>query len=236
VDLSGNFSIEVLRTAVNNPPHRLQLVSMAASDPAIAGDITSHSGFIIHQSQHWYAVRKLHGHWWNLDSMLESPQHISEFYLAAFINQQLYDGNMVFVATSSESSAKTSLPTASREPSELQHQASGLSSRHNLFSLLRLNHVPVPTNAGMGQQPNVSVFQGVGNRLGGTGGTSGAYSGADNFTGEDADLLRAIALSLKEQEATASAQTQGQTQLPDDDKPLTEKERMRQKRLAAMNR
>lgn len=243
VDNSGNFSIEVLRSAVNFPPHSLNLVSMAASDPAASGDITSYSGFIIHQSQHWFAVRKIHGYWWNLDSLLDYPQHISEFYLAAFINQQLYDGNLVFVATKSDSKmGPATLPIASRHSSvnNLNHDAMGSTSYHELSNLLRLNNVPVPMGGGSatGASNNATVFQGVGNRLGGAT-TSVSTDAAANYVDGDDDLRRAIALSLQDAESKSLSLTGADATHvgtgSSSQQTLTEKEKMREKRLAAMN-
>jgi len=242
VDLSGNFSVEVLRTAVKMPPHELQLISLAASDPATSGDVTSHSGFIIHQSQHWYAVRKIHGHWWNLDSMQDFPIHISEFYLAAFINQQLYDGNMVFVAKGSKGEGASTLRTASVSGGDMQYRPSGQSTMHELPNLLRLNNVPVAANNQFNSvQPGVDiqhVFRGIGNRLGGsapTGSSSGSADSVvigDSVDEEDDDIRHAIALSL--QDATNAIAPVPVSTLTET--PMTEKEKMRQKRLAALNR
>lgn len=96
VDNCGNFSIEVLRSAVGQPRFgSLELISMASNheyvincysggdsstsgsgdaSPHKTGDsavdfVASREGFIVNEGGHWYAVRKIHGRWWNLNSM-----------------------------------------------------------------------------------------------------------------------------------------------------------------------
>jgi Josephin len=85
VDGSGNFSIQVLRAALKN---RFDLDLINVQDKEVLsqfGDITNMEGFIAHKDAHWFAIRKINGNFWNLNSMEERPSTISHFDLATKI-------------------------------------------------------------------------------------------------------------------------------------------------------
>ena len=52
----------------------------------------------MNRSDHWFCIRKIHEKWWNLNSTLEKPEEISQFYLSAFISQLRLDNYSVFIA------------------------------------------------------------------------------------------------------------------------------------------
>ncbi|GMH83872.1 hypothetical protein TL16_g09743 [Triparma laevis f. inornata] len=82
VDASGNFSIEVLRSALQT--HSLTLVSyMSEAVKTSSIDLTSRTGFILNRDHHWFTIRQINNNFWNLNSMLEKPETISHFKLAA---------------------------------------------------------------------------------------------------------------------------------------------------------
>jgi Ataxin-3 len=62
-------------------------------------DITSYPGFICNRSNHWFAIRLIGSQFWNLDSMLEKPETISHFRLAAELEAWKSVGYIVFVVT-----------------------------------------------------------------------------------------------------------------------------------------
>ncbi len=39
--------------------------------------------------QHWFTIRKLFGEWYNCNSLFSAPQHLSQFYLSAFLGTLL---------------------------------------------------------------------------------------------------------------------------------------------------
>lgn len=85
VDGSGNFSIEVLRSALKST---FDLDMINVRDESVLsqlGDITDIEGFIAHKDAHWFAIRNINGHFWNLNSMEERPSIISHFDLATKI-------------------------------------------------------------------------------------------------------------------------------------------------------
>jgi len=87
VDESGNFSIEVLRAALLNR-YKLSLANVK-HESVRDMEITEFDGFICNKDSHWFAVRKIHGRFWNLNSTLERPELITHFCLATeFLNLQ----------------------------------------------------------------------------------------------------------------------------------------------------
>ena len=61
--------------------------------------------FILNQSQHWYTLRRFgpaepdhrkdpgHGHWFNLNSSLATPEWVGKLYLSMFLHQAEEEGN-----------------------------------------------------------------------------------------------------------------------------------------------
>jgi len=107
VDASGNFSIEVLRSAL--------LRRYSRSLPSILQEnmkereVTDMEGFICNREAHWFAIRKINGLYWNLNSTLERPVQISHFRLAAEIESFQRSGYSVFCVDGGP------LPSSSRE-------------------------------------------------------------------------------------------------------------------------
>eukprot|EP00529_Nitzschia_sp_RCC80_P031177 CAMPEP_0113507378 /NCGR_PEP_ID=MMETSP0014_2-20120614/36430_1 /TAXON_ID=2857 /ORGANISM="Nitzschia sp." /LENGTH=365 /DNA_ID=CAMNT_0000402977 /DNA_START=173 /DNA_END=1270 /DNA_ORIENTATION=+ /assembly_acc=CAM_ASM_000159 len=96
VDPSGNFSIEVLRAAIQ-AEYNLDLPNVR-QDGALAavGDVTNCDGFICHKDAHWFAIRMINGRFWNLNSMADRPTTISHFNLATEIAGFQKSGYTVF--------------------------------------------------------------------------------------------------------------------------------------------
>jgi len=59
-------------------------------------EVTNIEGFICNRSHHWFAIRKINNHYWNLNSMKERPEKISHFRLAAEIDELINQGYSVF--------------------------------------------------------------------------------------------------------------------------------------------
>eukprot|EP00980_Cylindrotheca_fusiformis_P030211 scaffold24535_cov186-Cylindrotheca_fusiformis.AAC.5 len=96
VDSSGNFSIEVLRAALQRH-YGLDLPNIRQEGTMDAiGDITNVEGFICNKEAHWFAIRKINERYWNLDSMEEQPKLISHFRLAAEMQALQDSGYSVF--------------------------------------------------------------------------------------------------------------------------------------------
>lgn len=95
-DESGNFSIEVLRGALMNQ-YNLSLPNLKQSELSTL-DIATFEGFICNRESHWFAIRKINGRYWNLNSTLERPEQISSFRLALEMEGLQREGYSVFCA------------------------------------------------------------------------------------------------------------------------------------------
>lgn len=62
----------------------------------MVADVTDMDGFICNKEAHWFAIRKINGRFWNLNSMEERPVLISHFRLAAEIEGLQNSGYSVF--------------------------------------------------------------------------------------------------------------------------------------------
>ena len=94
VDESGNFSIEVLKSALLSQ-FNLTLVNTLMENIRNK-EITNFDGFICNKLSHWFAIRKINGRFWNLNSTNERPESISHFRLAAEIQAYRDEGYSVF--------------------------------------------------------------------------------------------------------------------------------------------
>jgi len=100
VDPSGNFSIEVLRAALQRQ-YGLELPNIRQEGVAGAiGDVTNVEGFICNKQSHWFAIRKINERYWNLNSMEKRPSLISHFRLAAEVQALQDSGYSVFIVMS----------------------------------------------------------------------------------------------------------------------------------------
>jgi ataxin-3 len=94
VDESGNFSIEVLRSALMTR-HGLELPNIRQQGVNHM-EVTQMEGFICNRSSHWFAIRKINGRFWNLNSTNERPELISHFNLAREMEELQNAGYSVF--------------------------------------------------------------------------------------------------------------------------------------------
>lgn len=63
-------------------------------------DYNDEKAFICHSKDHWLAIRKINGIWYNLNStnmLPPGPQIISSFYLQAFLESVKQNGYIIFV-------------------------------------------------------------------------------------------------------------------------------------------
>lgn len=95
VDDTGNFSIQVLRAALQND-FNLSLPSLAQQGVQDHMDVTEMEGFICNRHDHWFAIRKINNRFWNLNSTMEKPEQISHFQLAITIRNLQDKGYSVF--------------------------------------------------------------------------------------------------------------------------------------------
>jgi ataxin-3 len=82
VCLDGNFSIQVLRKALNN--FGTDMVRWNSEEGLALTQITpleEQSAFICNFNDHWFSIRRIKGKFYNLDSMKKKPVIVSDTYL-----------------------------------------------------------------------------------------------------------------------------------------------------------
>lgn len=228
VDESGNFSIQVLRLALQRY-NGVDLVPWHFKSEGADSDPLAQQGFVVNRSDHWFTIRKIKSNWWNLNSTLERPELVSTFYLSALLHQLRQDGYSVFIA-------KGSLPTNTTGTSS-QSTATGDSGRWYTESEL-LNPGSVTSGPVTAAKPTVVAFSGVGHRLGGDG-RAEEVNVQDFQVGDEDDeelqLARAISASIAESAPKAQvAVTLGFVSTGDAKKDAAAE--MRAKRLAALEK
>lgn len=192
VDPSGNFSIEVLRSALLNR-YDLALPNLRQDGVLSADtDVSDLSGFICNKESHWFAIRKIHGRYWNLNSTLERPVTISGFRVAMELEALQRDGHTVFCVSST-----STLPPPCREEERDRQQRGRPDCWWKEADLLSGR----TTDATTGATDPWRHVRGTGMRLDG-----GARHNGHDMT-EDDMLAAAIHASLQAPTATVAPST-----------------------------
>lgn len=55
------------------------------------------NAFICHLHDHWFCIRKVNGEWYNFDSLYAAPEHLSKFYLSAYLDSLKGFGWSIFI-------------------------------------------------------------------------------------------------------------------------------------------
>jgi len=55
------------------------------------------NAFICHLQDHWFCIRKVNGEWYNFDSLYAAPEHLSKFYLSAYLDSLKGAGWSIFL-------------------------------------------------------------------------------------------------------------------------------------------
>lgn len=55
------------------------------------------NAFICHLQDHWFSIRKVNGEWYNFDSLYAAPEHLSKFYLSAYLGSLKDAGWSIFL-------------------------------------------------------------------------------------------------------------------------------------------
>lgn len=108
IDPSGNFSIEVLRSALLTR-YNLSLVNIR-QEGVSKREPSKFEGFICNKDSHWFAIRSINGRFWNLNSTLERPEMINGFKLSVEIDNLQNTGYSVFCILGEESGCKLPAP------------------------------------------------------------------------------------------------------------------------------
>lgn len=59
------------------------------------------TAFICHQEDHWFCIRKVNREWYNFNSLYPAPEHLSKFYLSAYIDSLKASGWTIFTVKGS---------------------------------------------------------------------------------------------------------------------------------------
>jgi ataxin-3 len=100
MDDSGFFSVQVISEALRMwdltiDPIKSQACTEARKAPELE------NAFVCNFEDHWFALRKIDGVWYNLDSNLPAPAELSPLYLGLLLSQLEQAGYSVFVVKGS---------------------------------------------------------------------------------------------------------------------------------------
>ncbi|KAF8042258.1 hypothetical protein BT93_A0778 [Corymbia citriodora subsp. variegata] len=96
VSLDGDFSIQVLEKALEVWDLQVIPLNSPVAEPAQI-DPELENAFICHLQDHWFCIRKVNGEWYNFDSLFAAPQHLSKFYLSAYLDSLKGFGWSIFL-------------------------------------------------------------------------------------------------------------------------------------------
>ncbi|KAI3474710.1 hypothetical protein Pfo_029895 [Paulownia fortunei] len=96
VSLDGDFSIQVLQKALEVWDLQVIPLDSPVAEPAQI-DPEMENAFICHLQDHWFCIRKVNGEWYNFDSLYAAPEHLSRFYLSAYLDSLKSFGWSIFL-------------------------------------------------------------------------------------------------------------------------------------------
>eukprot|EP01018_Ginkgo_biloba_P034628 Gb_37263 [translate_table: standard] len=180
VAMDGDFSIQVLEKALeiwdlHVIPLESPLAEQAQTDPQ------NEEGFICHLQDHWFCIRKIDGEWYNFNSLYPAPEHLSRFYLSAYLDTLKSAGWSIFLV---RGNFPRECPVPSSETSNGFGQWLTPDDAHRITKSTEMRQ-----NASCGQQP-VSTLSSTADMHG------GATSPISISNYEDSQLRAAIAASL----------------------------------------
>jgi ataxin-3 len=76
----------------------LKLTSLDSRDAQAAKENPQQEvAFICHLHDHWFTIRRVGDQWYNFNSLFPAPEHLSNFYLSAFLGSLQSEGWSIFV-------------------------------------------------------------------------------------------------------------------------------------------
>lgn len=102
MDDSGYFSVQVISSALK--VWGLELIPYNSTEPTALlaqKDPSQMKAYICNYKGHWFTIRKTGKQWFNLNSMLNGPQLISDTYLAMYLTQLMQEGYAIFIVIGS---------------------------------------------------------------------------------------------------------------------------------------
>ncbi|KAJ5069306.1 ataxin-3-related [Anaeramoeba ignava] len=97
VDLSGNFSVQVLIKALE--AFNISLIPLFhPSEKNSRENPHLQNAFIANYMSHWFTIRKFGGSiWFNLNSLFKEPEYVSSTFLSLLLSQLQQEGYTIFV-------------------------------------------------------------------------------------------------------------------------------------------
>lgn len=74
----------------------LELVSLQQQDIISPELLFDKNAFICHFRQHWLTIRRIGHQWFNLNSLLNGPELLTETYLCLYLTQLRQEGYSIF--------------------------------------------------------------------------------------------------------------------------------------------
>ncbi|KZV51733.1 ataxin-3 [Dorcoceras hygrometricum] len=96
VSLDGDFSIQVVEKALEVWGLEVIPLDSPVAEPAQI-DPEMENAFICHLQDHWFCIRKVNEEWYNFDSLYPAPEHLSKFYLSAYLDSLKGFGWSIFL-------------------------------------------------------------------------------------------------------------------------------------------
>ncbi|KAK9124394.1 hypothetical protein Sjap_013996 [Stephania japonica] len=96
VSMGGDFSIQVLQKALEVWDLQVIPYGCPVAEPAQFNPELERA-FICHLLDHWFCIRKVNEEWYNFDSLYAAPEHLSKFYLSAYLASLRGFGWSIFV-------------------------------------------------------------------------------------------------------------------------------------------
>ena len=106
VSEDGNFSVQVITKAIEMRGLAVdQVVSLDASvipkenDPLDNDPRRCVNAFVCWLNHHWICIRKVHGFWFDMNSVNSAPQYLSYFRIELFLGELMRQGYFVYKVT-----------------------------------------------------------------------------------------------------------------------------------------
>lgn len=183
VSMDGNFSIQVLEKALEIwDLHVIPLESPLAGQAQI--DPQNEDGFICHLENHWFCIRKVGGEWYNFNSFYPAPEHLSKFYLSAFLDTLKGAGWSIFLV---RGNFPRDCPVSSSETSNAYGQWLTPDDAQRITKSIAMTHNASHEKEKMSNISSTAEMEG------------GATAPINSSNYEDSQLRAAIAASLGSQ-------------------------------------
>ncbi|TPX69987.1 hypothetical protein SpCBS45565_g02016 [Spizellomyces sp. 'palustris'] len=204
-DDSGFFSVQVISNALR--VWNLDITAIGSQQATAARtDPTNENAFICNLQEHWFTLRQFGGSpkryhlrrtsWYNLNSVFDGPEYVSETYLGLLLAQLENEGYSIFVVNGPIAQSEADLYAASDPvpaPSQIP-KGNTKGGRSQLDSNLQMTGTGIGSSAGGEDDLARAIAMSLGEEVGPIDGPTPIPTGNP----EDEDLKRALEQSLLE--------------------------------------